>query len=305
MRITYIVLMFIAAIWSVVPAQSNQNEMKHREPFIVSTAWLGDHLHDASLVLIQIGKKEEYEVEHIPGAQFLMLSDVSTPRGVGLTLELPSVEKLDSVFESLGISDGSRIILYFGNDWVSPTTRMFFTLEYIGLGNRTSILNGGLPLWKLEKRHVTAEIPKVVRGKFTPHPRPEVVVKGEWVNENLNKPLVAIIDARSPVYYDGVDDGGMPRAGHIPGAVSIPFDSLVYDNNEFKTTNDLQKIFSKAGVKPETKIVTYCHVGQQATVVYFSARRLGYDVSLYDGSFQDWSSRKEFPVESPKAKNEK
>lgn len=286
-------------------AQSKQNDTKHREPYIVSTAWLGEHLHDPSLVLIQIGKKEEYDAEHIPGARFLTLSDVSTPRGTGLSLELPSIEKLDSVFESLGISDNSRIVVYFGNDWVSPTTRMFFTLEYVGLGGRTSILNGGLPVWKLEKRLVTAEVPKVSRGNFTPHPKSGMVVNAEWVNENLNKPLVAIIDARSPVYYDGTDAGGMPRAGHIPGAVNVPYDSLVHDNNEFKSPKELQEIFKKAGVKPGTKIVAYCHIGQQATLVYFTSKCLGYNVSLYDGSFQDWSARKELPIEVPKARNEK
>ena len=255
-------------------------------------------------MLIHVGKKEEYDAEHLPGAQFLALMDISTPRGSGLSLELPSVEKLDSVFEAMGISDNSRIILYFGNDWVSPTTRLFFTFEYIGLGSRTSILDGGMQAWKLDKKPVTSEIPKIARGSFTPHPNPAVVVTAEWVNQNLKNPLVAIIDARSPIYYDGTDAGGMPRAGHIPGAVNIPFDSLVYDNNQFKSASDLQKIFAKAGVKPGSKIVTYCHVGQQATVVYFTSKSLGYDIALYDGSFQDWSSRKEFPVDNPNPKKE-
>ena len=96
---------------------------------IVSTDWLAKHLKDGSLVLLQVGEKKEYETAHIRGAQFIQLSDISTPRGQGLILELPSVEQLKSTFEKLGVTDKSRIVVYFSKDWVTPTARVFMTLD--------------------------------------------------------------------------------------------------------------------------------------------------------------------------------
>lgn len=90
----------------------------------------------------------------------------------------------------------------------------------------------------------------------------------------------------------------MPRAGHIPHARSIPFSTLVDDStNRFKSAEALRALFTSAGVKPNDSVATYCHIGQQASLLYFVARYLGYDAHLYDGSFQDWSNRRDLAVE--------
>ena len=271
---------------------------KVNESLIVSTDWLAKHLSDGSLVLLQVGEKKEYDEAHIPGAQFIQLQDISTPRGQGLILELPSVDQLKTTFEKFGITDKSRIIVYFAKDWVTPTARVFMTLDYLGFGDHASILDGGLPAWRAEHRAVTAEVPEVKPGSFTPHPNAKLVVDAAWVNANLSKPGVAILDARAAKFYTGEDPGQMPRGGHIPHAKSIPFSTLVDDKtNKFKSPDALRTLFSTAGVKENDSVATYCHIGQQASLLYFVARYLGYDAHLYDGSFQDWSSRSELPVE--------
>jgi thiosulfate/3-mercaptopyruvate sulfurtransferase len=271
---------------------------KVRDSMIVSTDWLSKHLHDDSLVLLQVGDRKEYDAAHIAGAEFIQLSDISTPRGKGLTLELPPVEELKTAFEKLGVTDKSRIVVYFSKDWVTPTARVYLTLDYLGLGDRTSILDGGLPVWQTEGRPVTAEITPPKTGKFTPHPNTKLVVDATWVSSNLNKPGMAILDARNAKFYTGQDAGQMPRAGHIPSARNIPFSTLVEDGtNKFKSPEVLRTLFTGAGVKPGDTIATYCHIGQQASLLYFVARYLGYDAHLYDGSFQDWSNRSELPVE--------
>jgi thiosulfate/3-mercaptopyruvate sulfurtransferase len=269
-----------------------------RLSMIVSTEWLAKHLNDDALVLLQVGEKKEYAAGHIAGAQFISLEDISTPRGEGLTLELPSVAQLKSTFEKLGISDNSRIVVYFSKDWVTPTARVFMTLDYLGLGDRISILDGGLPAWRAENRPVTTEESIAEMGRLTAQPNSKLVVDAAWVNSNLNKPGIMILDARAPKFYTGEEVGRMPRGGHIPSARNIPFSSLVEDsNNKFKSVETLSQLFTAAGVKQGDSVTTYCHIGQQASLLYFGARYLGYDAHIYDGSFEDWSKRPELPVE--------
>jgi thiosulfate/3-mercaptopyruvate sulfurtransferase len=292
-------LTLVVALATSAPAADDN---KVQSSLIVSAEWVAKHLNDDSLVLLQVGDKKEFDEAHIPGAQFVTLADISTPRGQGLTLELPSVDQLKATFEKLGVTDKSRVIIYFGKDWVTPTARVFMTLDYLGLGDRTSILDGGLPAWRAEKRQVTAELREPKRGTFTPRPNTKLVVDAAWVNANLNKTGVAIVDARAAKFYTGAEAGQMPRAGHIPSAKSIPFSSVVEDpSNKFKSVAALRGLFDAAGVKQRDTVTTYCHIGQQASLLYFVARYLGYEAHLYDGSFEDWSHRPELPVEKTEA----
>jgi thiosulfate/3-mercaptopyruvate sulfurtransferase len=276
-------------------ANSEANSM------LVSTGWLSEHLNDRSVVIINIGPRPGYDAGHIPGARFLEMSSIAVS-GQPLTLELPPVEKLKSSFEDLGVSDNSRIVICFLANYVTPATRVYFTLDYLGLGKQTSLLDGGYEAWRAEGKPTTTEAPSINRGKLTPHPRPELVVDAAWVSANMNKPKVAIVDARAPEFYTGASAGRMPRAGHIPSAVNIPFSSLADASNKLKDSATLKKIFEEAGVKPDKEVVSYCHIGQQASLIYFVAKYLGYDARLYDGSFEDWSKRSELPVVGPGTK---
>jgi thiosulfate/3-mercaptopyruvate sulfurtransferase len=274
-----------------------------REAMVVSVDWLGDHLSDSSLVLLQIGNKKDFDKGHIPGAQFLEYETISTPHGQGLMLELPSVEQLVSVFENLGVSNSSHIILYFGTNWVTPTTRVYWTLDYLGLGDRTSILNGGLVAWEATHHPVSTEVKQPAKGSITPSPRKEIVADAAWVSSHLHKPAVTIIDARTHEFYNGSQSDGNPRSGHIPGATNLSYlDVIDQDNNKFKSTDALKELFRGAGLKPGNLMVSYCHIGQRATVLYFTAKLLGYDAKMYDGSWEDWSHREDLPIvtgESP------
>jgi len=293
------IMLAVAALMTLTTLDVRaQAGMNLNNSMIVSTDWLSKHLSDNSLVLLQVGDKTEYDAAHISGAQFIQTSDISTPRGGGLILELPPVDQLKAAFEKLGITDESRIVIYFSKDWVTPTARVYFTLDYLGFGDRTSILDGGLPAWRAEGKPVTTELKQAKPGHFTPHPNAKLVVDSAWVSSNLSKPGVAILDARDTKFYTGESAGNMPRAGHIPHAKSIPFSTLVEDsNNKFKSVAALRALFTGAGVNERDSVATYCHIGQQASLLYFVARYLGYDAHLYDGSFQDWSNRSELPVE--------
>ena len=274
-------------------------------PLVVSTAWLADHLQDKNLIVFHIGDRSTrplYDSTHIPGAQFLApLNEFSTPRAEGtLILELPSVATLDSVFESKGISDDSQIVLYFAREYFSPTSRAFFTFEYMGLAGRVSILDGGLEAWRKEGRPVTAEVPAVTPSRFTPNPHPELVADAGFVKAHLEDKAVRIVDARDTSFYNGKETR-QGRNGHIPGAASLYFGRIVDSSGKFLSPVELKAVFAAAGVQQGQTVVTYCHIGQQASFVWFAARYLGFPARLYDGSFQDWAARTELPVVNPAA----
>jgi len=274
---------------------------------LVSSAWLAQHRNDANLVLLHVGDEKEYSQKHIAGARFVRLQDISiSDRSEGgLVLEMPAPDSLRSLLERLGISDNSRIVVYYGNDWVSPTTRVAFTLDYAGLGARTAVLDGGMQAWIAAGNPTTSDVPAARTGRLSPlHVRP-LVVTADYVKSHIGQSGVAIVDARSGEFYDGLHDRQMQhpgRSGHIAGAKSIPFDSVFDDKNVLKPYAELAAIFAKAGVQPGDTVVGYCHIGQQATAMLFAARALGHPVLLYDGSFTEWSRLSDaYPVEDPSA----
>jgi thiosulfate/3-mercaptopyruvate sulfurtransferase len=266
-------------------------------PMLVSVEWLASHLHDPDLVLVHVGRKEAYDTAHIAGARFIQLSDLSTPHDMddgSLMLELPPARELRSRLEALGISDDSRIVVYFGEDWLTPATRVVFTLDYLGLGDRTSLLNGGMAAWQRAGHAVTADLPAPRRGHLADGPARPLVVDADYVRALPGRAHVRLVDARAAAFYDGVQEAS-GRRGHIPGAVNIPFTSVVDDQLMIRP-DTLAARFRAAGILPGDTVVAYCHIGQQATAVVFAARLLGFPARLYDGSMQDWARHADFPV---------
>ena len=274
-----------------------------RESLVVSPSWLAEHLRDPNLVLLHVGDKAGYEAQHLPGARFVLMGDISVSDPNGLRLEMPAADDLRQRLQKLGISDHSRVVVYYGKDWVSPTTRVLFTLHYAGLGDRSSLLDGGMDAWIKAGHPVTAEVPEPREGKLAPLTIRRIIVDAAWLRENVGTPGVVLVDARMSIFYDGLESGGSfekpHRAGHIAGAISIPFSEITDDSLVLRSPDELCALFESAGVKPGDTVVTYCHVGQQATAPLFAARTLGYRVLLYDGSYEEWSRLSDAPVENP------
>jgi thiosulfate/3-mercaptopyruvate sulfurtransferase len=278
---------------------SNQAVAASQASVAVTTDWLAAHLGDPNLVLMHIGDEAEYRAGHIPGARFVRLSDLSV-NADGRSLEMPSAAVLRQRLQALGVSGRSRVVVYFGSDRFSPTTRVLFTLQTAGLGARASLLDGGMPKWRREGRTVTATAtPTPKPGALEPLQLRPTVVDAAFVQAHANQPGYVLIDARAPVFYSGLQAGGAPgheRRGHIPGARSLPFTSVTNDDLTLKPPAQLLAMFRDAGVQPGDRVIAYCHIGQQATAVLLAACAAGVDAVLYDGSFEDWSLR-DLPVE--------
>ena len=276
-----------------------------RETTFVTTQWLADHLKDQNLVILALGADaKEFEQAHIPGSVFFDYHDSHEMKSAaGLSSELAPMDVLAKNFAKYGVGNDSRVVLYWLKDWWSPTGRVFLTLDAMGLGAQTSVLNGGMPAWQAEKRTVTTgPAPVPAPGKLAPCAQDDVIARLDYVKSNLHTPGVRIVDARDPKVYSGENERAGVSAGHIEGAANVFYNSLLDDNGKLKPDADLQKLFSDAGIKPGDRVVTYCFIGQQASALYTVARYLGYDARLYDGSMDEWTKHPELPIVNPHKK---
>jgi thiosulfate/3-mercaptopyruvate sulfurtransferase len=213
-------------------------------------------------------------------------------------------DTLRTQLEALGISDSSHVVVYYGKDSVSPTTRVIVTLMYAGL-TKVSLLDGGMTAWTHDGRAVTDVVPEPHTGSLKALQTRPLVVDAEFVRAHANTAGFAVVDSRDKAFYDGIQEGG-PRdhrkSGHIPGAHNVPFSELTTADLKVKSSEELANVFQNAGVNAGDTVITYCHIGQQATATLFGALLAGHQVLLYDGSFEDWA-RRDLPVDNPAKKN--
>jgi thiosulfate/3-mercaptopyruvate sulfurtransferase len=255
---------------------------------IVSAQWLSEHINDPKVVVLHVGeKRSEYESGHIPGARFLALEDFIE----GDEAELPPVEKLKAAFEKVGVSDDSRVVIYT-TSWYPMAGRAYYTLDYLGHGDKAALLDGGIDEWKIEKRPIAKDDTKVTTGSFTPHVHPEARALMEEVKKISEQPTksITLVDTRPPKRYSD---------GHIAGAIPIYWQETLVDAKNkpvFLPPDKLKELFAARGLAPDQKLITYCEIGLQASHVYFVAKYLGYDAAMFDGSIHEWSHMNKLPV---------
>jgi len=286
------------------PLATPANAPGPRGDMLVNTSWLVANLNSPGLIILQVGKDEDtYKEGHIPGAQFVGWNELTAERE-GVPNELPPMEELVKLVRRLGITEQSRIVIYDDEEGLYAA-RAYVTLDYLGLGERASLLDGQWKRWQAEKRPISKDVRAVKPSEFTPRPRPDViqpidVVKDlSWESTELRNAPVVLVDARPAGQYSGQESGeGVKRPGHIPGAVNVfSMDNLVSEEDPtFLPMDQLRALYSKAGVKKGDLTVSYCRSGVQASLTYFTLKYLGYDVRLYDGSFYEWSSQPDTQV---------
>jgi thiosulfate/3-mercaptopyruvate sulfurtransferase len=292
-RFLFVSLLLVvnSAVAQQKPPEAAANSDSVRSEMLVSTQWLAEHLKDPDVVLLHVADNMlDYKRGHIPGARYLAMKKFTTDNGA-LNVELPSVDELQKTFSELGIGDNSRVVIY-ATSWFPDAARAYFTLDYLGHGDKAALLDGGVEEWLSEDRPVTSETPKFSPATFTPHVHENIRALFEEVKNDVDaKPgeePEQIVDARPAHRYD---------AGHLSGASNVFWlDTLVSEDNPvFLPPEKLRAIYASRGIVPGKRIVTYCEVGLQASHGYFLAKYLGYDAAMYDGSYQEWSS-KNMPV---------
>jgi thiosulfate/3-mercaptopyruvate sulfurtransferase len=282
-------LSFVLALMSIVA----------KAQILVSPQWVNEHKQDPKLVVLQVSYLQfDYDREHIPGSRYLWTGWLAPDSPTG-AYNMPDAKTATDVLQRLGINSDSYIVVTHMRNEVSPAARMFLTLENLGLKGKVSFLNGGLEAWKKEGYPVTKEIPVVKKGNITVKPG-SILVDKDYVLKTMNSDKGVIVDARMKRYYDG-EPVGNPRDGHIKGALNIPYPDMINQTTYlFKPVDSLSYYFTPVVPDKNKEIVTYCFIGQTASVIYMTGRILGYDVKLYDGSLQEWSRIEELPMEVTK-----
>jgi len=294
-----VLLTTLALLAGLLPPSQANGEPKLRPEMLVTTAWLAENLSEPDVIVLCINSTPEfYSKGHIPGARQIKLEDIAVTRD-GIPNELPPVETLQHVFQAVGVSNSSRVILY-GERSNLFAARAYFTLDYLGVAARVALLDGGLEKWTTERRPLSTDIPQAKTTTLVISPRPEILVDTKTMRElSQKKPgTVTLLDARPAKEFTGEhlsDD--VAKAGHIPGAKGLyGMDMLVSRQNPvLKPEAELRRMYSEVDAKADQPLVTYCRTGMQSSFDYFVAKYLGYDPSMYDASFYEWS-KKDLPV---------
>lgn len=271
---------------------------------LVTTEWLEKELGapdlriiDATFFLPSDGRdaRAEHESEHIPGAVFLDLEEVSDSAQEAPHM-LPPQHKFASRMQSLGLGDGNRFVVYDNSPYHSAA-RIWWMLKAFG-AHYAAILDGGLQKWKAEGRPLESGKQHPRHGHFTILFDPEAVADKEAVLGLVGDQGHEIVDARSATRFAGEDPEPRPGVvpGHIPGSKSLPQSKLFKPDNSWKQGDELRSEFEAAGVDLDKPMVTTCGSGVTAAVLLFGAHLVGKkDVRLYDGSWAEWGADSSTP----------
>ena len=272
---------------------------------LVSTEWVAQHGQDPHVKLVEVDVETEayYEDGHIPGAlcwnwtsqlQNQVRRDILTP------------EEFEDLMRRSGIRNDDTVVLYGDNNYWFAAYAYWLMKLY---GHRdVRIMDGGRKKWLAENRPLTTDIPQPEPSDYRIEQiNEELRAKQPFVLESIGKrPMV---DVRSPQEFNGevIAPPGMSetaqRAGHIPGAVNVPWSQAVNEDGTFKSAEELRALYESRGVTPDKEVITYCRIGERSSHTWFVLRELlGYPrVYNYDGSWTEWGSMVGVPIENPSA----
>ncbi len=269
---------------------------------LVDATWLQDNLANPKVRVFEVSVDTGvYERGHIPGAAHLNWhTDLVDPQ----KRDIASREAFEKLLRDAGVDKDTTIVLYGdNNNWFAAWGAWVF--EVYGLGNQVKLLDGGRKLWEAKGLPLDTTVPdhadstlaladrdNSVRARFV-----DVVAVAEGKHD------IKLVDIRSADEYagkifapEGVKELSV-RAGHIPGAVNVPWGKIVNEDGTFKSADDIKAIYAEKGVDGSKPVITYCRIGERSSHTWFALKKiLGYDVRNYDGSWTEYGNAVGVPV---------
>lgn len=296
----HLLLALALAAASLLRPQSVLQAQTASVPPVVSVEWLAAELSRPGLVVLQLSADSSFRAAHVPAAQRLDFDGVVLAPAVegGLRMELPEPAQLEAGLRAVGVREDSRIVVVFDAPQAfTRAGRTFFTLEWAGLRGRVAVLDGGLPAWRAANKQVSRGAAlKVPAGNVRVRPNVAQVATRDSVSAAAAGRGRRLVDARAPEFYENTRNNGMPRGGHIASAVNLPFSVATTSAGTFKPRSELEQLVAASGIGGDDQLTTYCHIGLQASWMYLTLRYLGRDVTMYDGSFDEWSRDASLPL---------
>lgn len=280
--------------------------------WIVDTDWLEKHLSSPDLIVLDgswhlptanRNARTEYLDEHIPGALFFDIDDLSDDK-TDLPHMLPSTVKFASRMKKMGIGDGARIVVY-DTTGIFSAARVWWTFRAMGHQD-VAVLDGGLRKWKAEGRALEDGDP-VRRSErhYTPLQNTEIIRNLAEMKSAVDKGKAQIVDARPAGRFTGDDAEPRPglRQGHIPGSKNVPSQTLLNADGTFKSADELRKLFADVGIDPKNPVITTCGSGVTASMLALALAVIGQtNAAVYDGSWAEWGKEGGPPIETGSAK---
>ncbi len=281
---------------------------KENQDRLVSTEWLAERLDDPDLVVIDASyylpmenkqARGDYEAEHLPGAVFFDIDEISDPDSQ-LPHMLPSTARFDELVGALGIHNDDQLVVYDRRGMMSAP-RVWWTFKAMGHGP-VALLDGGLEKWRREQRPLDSGSVERAPRRYTARLNAARVRDINALRTNLDSGKEQVIDARAADRFAGTAPELWPgrRQGHIPGSLNLPWNDLVdAESGTFKPLADIRRKFAKAGVDPQRPVVTTCGSGITAAVLSFGLHLAGHEKSaLYDASWSEWGLPGDTPIET-------
>ncbi len=273
--------------------------------WLVSTDWLAEHLRDRDLIAVDgsyhlpAAKRDphaEYRAGHIPGAVFFDIEAIAD-HSTELPHMLPGTTQFSEAVGAMGIGDGDTVVVYDSLGLLSAA-RVWWTFRIFG-ARKVFILDGGLPKWKAEGRPLEQGDAQRPPRVFHAEMNVRAVATLDDVRMAVADDSAQIVDARSADRFSGKEAEPRPglRSGHMPRSFNVPHSRLV-ERGHLVTRSRIEAAFKEAGVDLDKPIITSCGSGVSAAILTLALESIGKEPQgLYDGSWSEWGSRIDLPVE--------